>query len=461
MHRLALLCLLLVAAAEARAYYQYDVSSAPITYQDLVTPNLVVLADDAISGPIAPAGFQFSYFGTLYSSFCVASNGYMVLGTTGVVSPVPDHATPPGLVVAPCWVDLFGNGGVAVGWKYDAAARRLIVEWRDILVRQNLPSTFRAVRMQVVLTMPDGRIEFRYGKPNGLGGPVDGPVTAVPHTVAVSGPAVTGGTQMFNNGTIPGWVNADGSIAGWPDGRAIYFDTRPPGMVNPLPFSVQAGQGWYEDFNTWPVENGVAPYTWMDAGAFGSGTPLPAGWSVTGGVLYAPGNTLIGGDWHIFSMIVVDGLGRWATISVEVNVVGQPVIHASGPLTCPVGHNYALSLTALYGTAPYTWTLVSGQLPPGVVWPASTTGPQLTLHGVPDTPGMYTFMVELADAQHAVQRQFSIEVTPVSAGPGGRATRGGSSGCVGGAVSGAALPAWVLVAVFTLWRKRRRSPVRR
>ena len=75
--------------------------------------------------------------------------------------------------------------------------------------------------------------------------------------------------------------------------------------------------------------------------------------------------------------------------------------HPSGVLTITaavpdgvIGTAYALNLTAAGGTTPYTWT-TSGALPTGLV----LTG--ASLHGTPSAAGIWSFQVNVSDAQGA------------------------------------------------------------
>ena len=59
-----------------------------------------------------------------------------------------------------------------------------------------------------------------------------------------------------------------------------------------------------------------------------------------------------------------------------------------------VGAAYVVSVIAGGGTPPYTWTLFSGSLPPGLVLDAARG----VLRGTPTTAGTYNFFVKLTDA---------------------------------------------------------------
>jgi len=103
------------------------------------------------------------------------------------------------------------------------------------------------------------------------------------------------------------------------------------------------------------------------------------------------------------------------TITVDPN---QPLaINASGGTELApgtVGQPFAQNLFLSGGAAPYTWSLASGQLPPGLALQTSgdprDAGNQLA--GTPAKAGTYTFTVRLSDylGQQATQ-QFTIVIS--------------------------------------------------
>ncbi|HXG67445.1 MAG TPA: putative Ig domain-containing protein, partial [Blastocatellia bacterium] len=75
-----------------------------------------------------------------------------------------------------------------------------------------------------------------------------------------------------------------------------------------------------------------------------------------------------------------------------------------------VASPYAQTLAASGGTPPYSWSLVSGALPPGVGMDA--TG---AISGTPTTTGTYNFTVQVTDAaQTPAQKSFSITINSSS-----------------------------------------------
>jgi hypothetical protein len=72
------------------------------------------------------------------------------------------------------------------------------------------------------------------------------------------------------------------------------------------------------------------------------------------------------------------------------------------------------------GSIPYTWSVVSGQLPPGLYLAPdiamSQTGEDLT--GTPTTTGTFTFTMQVADgAGNKASKQFSLTILPTPPPP--------------------------------------------
>ena len=85
--------------------------------------------------------------------------------------------------------------------------------------------------------------------------------------------------------------------------------------------------------------------------------------------------------------------------SGPIVVFGSPVLNT--PVLFPGNANtpYSASISVSGGLAPYTWTLASGTVPPGLTLGTTnvTTG-FTTLSGTPTTAGTYTFQVTVTDA---------------------------------------------------------------
>ncbi len=140
--------------------YQID-ADAPFDWVD-ATPGgqLRLRADD---GAVRLAlGFEFPFYGAVYRSALVSSNGYLTFGKSGseyINRPIPSKQAPDGLI-APYWDDLLPGETGHVYWRRNGTRpdRTITIEWRDF-------GYYRAqgrVTFQVTLHERDGRIVFRY-----------------------------------------------------------------------------------------------------------------------------------------------------------------------------------------------------------------------------------------------------------------------------------------------------------
>jgi hypothetical protein len=78
-----------------------------------------------------------------------------------------------------------------------------------------------------------------------------------------------------------------------------------------------------------------------------------------------------------------------------------------------VGSSYSGNFTAVGGASPYTWTVSSGQLPPGLTL-ATGTG---VLSGTPTASGNYSFGIKVIDSSSSVQSATTTVSLPVVAAP--------------------------------------------
>jgi Putative Ig domain len=89
----------------------------------------------------------------------------------------------------------------------------------------------------------------------------------------------------------------------------------------------------------------------------------------------------------------------------------QLVITAQAPSSAFLGSNFSFPLVATEGSAPYTWRLVDGQLPPGLKLHAHKGD----ISGTPTTSGEYRFTVAVADSSFpALQAQRTLTITVIA-----------------------------------------------
>ena len=142
----------------------------------------------------------------------------------------------------------------------------------------------------------------------------------------------------------------------------------------------------------------------------GSG-PTPFTWKVVSGRLpaglkmaryYGVESTQITGtptkvQTSTFTVQVTDGAGDTAQQAFSLTIdPPRPLVITSGSC-CPagtVGVAYHVNFFADGGAQPYTWSIPSGQLPPGLTLAAR---PPAGLSGTPTTAGTFTFTVAVTD----------------------------------------------------------------
>jgi putative Ig domain-containing protein len=74
-----------------------------------------------------------------------------------------------------------------------------------------------------------------------------------------------------------------------------------------------------------------------------------------------------------------------------------------------VGQSYATGVFADGGIQPYSWSVIAGQLPPGL----SLTSSPGRITGTPTTAGTFTFTLRVADdGGQTASKQFSITISP-------------------------------------------------
>ena len=157
---------------------------------------------------------------------------------------------------------------------------------------------------------------------------------------------------------------------------------------------------------TLAATGGTVPYIWSIA----TGT-LPAG------LVLNPDGTLTGtpngSGTFSFTVQVTDSTAPTAETATANFVLQTTVTFQITTTTIPPESSavpYSVTLAATGGTTPYTWTLSSGNLPPGL-----NLTPSGTIAGTPTTAGTYTFTIQATDnaaPNRTNTATFTVQIQP-------------------------------------------------
>ena len=234
---------------------------------------------------------------------------------------------------------------------------------------------------------------------------------AAPYAYALANGALPGGLSLSPGGLITGTPTAAGAFqfevratdsstgAGpFTATSAMLSLTVSPPTIGLSPASLPAasvGTGYSLALG---ATGGTAPYTFqLLSGGWPSGVTLSGSGAISGTPTSAGAFTV--------TVQATDSKGFTgsSTYSLAANA---PVLSIS-PATLPGGRQgvaYAQTVSASGGTAPYTFAVSSGSLPPGLTLAAGTGA----ISGTPTAGGSYSFTVSLKDSTTGTGAPFSV-----------------------------------------------------
>ncbi|WP_294254984.1 putative Ig domain-containing protein [uncultured Sphingomonas sp.] len=249
-----------------------------------------------------------------------------------------------------------------------------------------------------------------------------------PYTYSVTAGALPAGLTLSSSGTLSGTPSAGGTFnftvtatdsssgAGAPfSANRAYSLTVAAATITITPTSLSPWAAGAPYSQTLTASGGNGAYTFaVTAGA------LPPGWTLSSsGVL---SGTATASNNYNFTVTATDqstGAGApYSASQAYTAIVTTPIfsLDPTTPLSGTVGQAYTGGFVAGGGTAPYTYDVFSGTLPPGL-----SLGTGGTLSGTPTTAGTFSFIVRARDttsglgAPYAVIENFSFTVSPPSA----------------------------------------------
>lgn len=246
---------------------------------------------------------------------------------------------------------------------------------------------------------PEGRLGEAYSTAFAASGGVP------PYSFSVSAGSLPAGLSLASNGILSGTPTQLGSFqftiqatdSARERGTRSFGITVRPATLAISTSSLGNGTVGTPFSLTLSATGGTPAYSW-------SATGLPDSLGINGESGLISGTPTRVGTFQV-SVRVTDQAREFATRNYSMEVVTSIVI-TSTLGNAVVGTPVSTTLAATGGSAPFTWTVLSGSLPPGIA-----LSPEGVLSGTPTTPGVSSFVIQARDATGLTSsKSFSVQV---------------------------------------------------
>lgn len=308
---------------------------------------------------------------------------------------------------------LLPNGTVLIAGGFNAGNESLSVTSAEIYDPSansfTLTGSMNIARARFTATLlPDGTVLMAGGinSVQGVAAPAPSEIySPATGTFTLTGAMITGrellrATPLFNGNVL---VTGGDDGVNILDSTEVFYNTAPAAPVVITTTTLPNGFVSQPYVQLLQARNVSGPITWsVVSGALPPGinlfAPVPPGiTSVVGASGGLSGRPTTAGSFT-FTLQVADANGT-ATATFTVNVSVATLAFTSNTMPAGgVGRAYSQALPITGGTLPYTATVTSGSLPPGLA--LSSTG---ILGGTPTVAGSFTFTVNVADASTPAQ----------------------------------------------------------
>ena len=168
---------------------------------------------------------------------------------------------------------------------------------------------------------------------------------------------------------------------------ALFSDTLFTASCN-SPASGSIGGSYAHTFTS---TGGIAPVTWAKtSGSFPTGLTLDPMSGVLSGILSATGT-------FSFALTATDADGNTATVSCSIKITVGFVASCGSGGAGLVGDAYTQTMTEAGGVSPFTWSILSGMLPPGTTLDTSAG----VISGTLTTAGRFYWTAKVVDVDGA------------------------------------------------------------
>ncbi|WP_187265624.1 beta strand repeat-containing protein [Ottowia flava] len=392
-------------ATQSGVIYDYEVAIKGASGTQVVNTRTPVSAPTIV---LAPAALPGSTVGVAYSQTVTASGGVAPysFALTG--------ALPAGLAFNSVTGVLSGTPSTAGSFPISVSATDSGVHLGSQSYVLNVaPPTITVTPVSV----PAGTVGVGYSQSVSATGGI------APYTYGVAGGALPAGLSLSTIGLITGVPTAGGSFnftlratsnstgVGAPhSGTRSYTLVINPPTIGVTPATLPAATAGAAYSQNLSASGGTAGYTF----AVTAGT-LPPGMTLSSaGVL---SGTSTASNTFNFTVTATDsstGTGPYPgsrAYTLQVMAPGVTVLPATLP-NGAVGSAYSQSFSATGGTAPYTYSLAVGPLPPGLTLSAGV------LSGTPTSGGTFSFSVRAIDATtgpaapYSGERAYTVTIGP-------------------------------------------------
>jgi hypothetical protein len=263
-------------------------------------------------------------------------------------------------------------------------------------IETSLSLTIKPPLSITTTSLPPGNIGAVYGQPvQTVGG--FGPLTF--SLVSGAGTLPQGLSLDPNTGMIAGTATATGNssftvrvadTSGQQDTQAFTIVVNPSSPPQITTTSLPAGTVNQPYSRTVQAAAGIGALTWsIPVGSLPPGLTIAP---LTGPNVTISGTPTTQGTSN-FTVRVTDTLGQFATqaLSITINLPARPNITTTSLPAGTIAQTYNQAVLAT-GTAPLTWSISAGSLPPGLI-----LNPTGTITGAPTATGTFPFTVRVAD----------------------------------------------------------------